>query len=239
MICVALALAALAYAILAAVRRTAGDLPDYLIIKLVRHGLSRSNTGETMPQEVGDHRVELAPLGHEQAFNRGKSLADFIRGALIYCSPYLRTRQTLDGILRGAGLTRDDVEIFEDPRLREVDVGYQDGEAQMELRQRHGWFYYRFNGGESAADCYDRLCSFMDSMVRQVRRKRVSKVLIVSHGMTLRCFVTRFLHLSVEDFERMHNPDNCDVITIARKDLLANPQLFSGRWAAEGFSFRR
>ena len=29
-------------------------------------------------------------------------------------------------------------------------------EAQTELRRTHGWFYYRFHGGESPADCFDR-----------------------------------------------------------------------------------
>lgn len=39
---------------------------------------------------------------------------------------------------------------------REVDHGYEDLQAQEAKRERHGWFYYRFNGGESPADCYDR-----------------------------------------------------------------------------------
>lgn len=243
-VAVVIALAAVTLA-LAALRRSAVsqvgfDLPDLLIIKLVRHGLSESNTGEKMPHEVGDHRIALTDTGHGQAFARGKAIgADFIRDALVYCSPYLRTRQTLRGILAGAGLTENDVEILEDPRLREVDLGYMDAESQIAQRQTHGWFYYRFAGGESPADCYDRTCSFLESLVRQIRRKKVEKVLIVSHGMTIRCFVTRFMHMPVEEFERLHNPENCDEITITRKDLLANPQVVSGRWGIEGLRFRR
>lgn len=38
--------------------------------------------------------------------------------------------------------------------------------TQSELLKIHGWFYYRFRGGESPADCYDRASSFLESMMR-------------------------------------------------------------------------
>jgi broad specificity phosphatase PhoE len=60
---------------------------------------------------------------------------------------------------------------YEDPRLREVEFGYDEVEGQHERRKKHGWFYYRFYGGESPADCFDRTSSFLESMMRQVTRK--------------------------------------------------------------------
>jgi hypothetical protein len=48
------------------------------------------------------------------------------------------------------------VELMQWCVCREVDHGYEDLQAQEAKRERHGWFYYRFNGGESPADCYDR-----------------------------------------------------------------------------------
>jgi len=48
----------------------------------------------------------------------------------------------------------------------------------------------------------------------------------------------RFLYLSVEQFEIMENPQNCDVITIAPKEKLLNPQFVSRRWGVAGLRLR-
>jgi len=215
---------------------------DSLIIKLVRHGESESNTHETDPLDVGDQRICLTPHGEKQALRAGKRIGPrFIRGALVYRSPYQRTRQTLDNVLVGAGFPpgSSEIRIYEDPRLREVDLGYQELGNQRELRKTHGWFYYRYDGGESPADCFDRTSTFLESMMRQVERKSAGRVLIVTHGLTVRCFVMRFMHLSVEQFETLVNPNNCDVITIAPRQYLRKPQFTSGRWGVSGLRFRK
>ena len=36
-----------------------------------------------------------------------------------------------------------------------------------------------------------------EGMMRQVLRKNANRVLIVTHGLTIRCFIMRFLHLTV------------------------------------------
>ena len=93
--------------------------------------------------------------------------------ALVYTSPYRRTRETLSAIYDGCELAPPTTPrgIYEDPRLREVEHGYEPKESQEELRKTHGLFYYRFRGGESPADCFDRTSSFLESMMRQVERK--------------------------------------------------------------------
>ena len=75
--------------------------------------------------------------------------------------------------------------------------------------------------------------------MRQKDRKKASQVLIVTHGLTVRCFAMRFLHLRVEDFDRMLNPANCDIITIAKNGALREPQFSSGRWGVEGMRLRQ
>lgn len=175
--------------------------------------------------------------GKKQAREAGKSVGlEFIEDALIFASPYRRTRETLQEMLDGVGLSheaRKNLSYYEDPRLRyqsspiasftilimnrEVELGYADIDEQLELRRRHGWFYYRYMGGESPADCYDRTSNFLESMMRQRNRKvrrgqqedteqtasYGNKVLVISHGLTIRCFIMRFLHLTVEDFDVM------------------------------------
>jgi broad specificity phosphatase PhoE len=210
-----------------------------LTIKLVRHGQSRANVGDVEARDVGDHTIELTEQGHRQARAVGATLgADYLRDALVYCSPYARTRQTLTGILEGAGLSREVVRSYEDPRLREVDPGYEEYEAQHALRRTHGWFYYRFKGGESPADCFDRTSSFLESLMRQVERKAADHVLIVTHGLTIRCFAMRFLHLSVEQFDELANPGNCDLITIGDKHEVKDAGWTTGRWALSGLKRR-
>ncbi|MBL8910582.1 MAG: histidine phosphatase family protein [Archangium sp.] len=210
-----------------------------LTIKLVRHGQSRANVREVEARDVGDHNIELTDHGKEQARTVGSTLgADYLKDALVYCSPYTRTRQTLECILEGAGLGREHVRIYEDPRLREVDPGYSEYEKQHELRRTHGWFYYRFKGGESPADCFDRTSSFLESLMRQIERKAAEHVLIVTHGLTIRCFAMRYLHLSVEQFDELANPGNCDVITIGDKHELPGAGWITGRWGLVGLRKR-
>ena len=211
-----------------------------LTVKLVRHGESEANIGKVSSQDVGDHEIALSELGHEQAIEAGRRIgSEFLRGALVYTSPYRRTRQTLGGILEGAGMPdRKELRVYEDPRLREVEHGYESVAEQEELRKRHGWFYYRFRGGESPADCYDRTSNFLESMMRQGERKKTDRVLIVTHGLLIRCFVMRFLHLSVEQFDALANPKNCAVVTLADKTTLPQVQFSSGYWGVEGLALR-
>lgn len=216
-----------------------GTLPVSLIIKLVRHGESRANINEVDPTLVGDHTIELTERGRLQAVEAGRALGPgFFEHALVFTSPFLRARETLAGLIRGAGLDRDAVRAFEDPRLREVERGYASDAAQKDLRRTHGWFYYRFEGGESPADCYDRTSNFLEGMMRQVERNRSERVLIVTHGLTIRCFVMRFLHLTVDEFTSMASPNNCDVITLADKELISDPMFTMGRWGVCGLRRR-
>lgn len=209
-----------------------------MLIQLVRHGQSAANVGVLTAQDVGDSNIELTERGHAQAEAAGRTLgSEFVRDAVIYCSPYRRTRQTLDGLLRGAGLD-ERPPVLEDPRLREVEHGYYDYESQQWDRATHGWFYYRFRGGESPADCFDRVSTFLETMMRQVQRKQCERILIVSHGLTIRCFVMRFLHLSVEQFEALANPDNGAIVTIGLRGTVADPSHENGRWATSGLRLR-
>lgn len=206
-----------------------------MIIKLVRHGESLHNIGDINPQTSGDYDIPLTNDGREQARKVGKVLgSDFIENSLIYCSPYKRAAETLEEILTESGASKSGLRVYEDPRLRELDHGYGNVETQQQHRSVHGWFYYRYEGGESPADCYDRTSMFLESMMRQVSRKGCKSVLIVTHGLSIRCFVMRFLHLTVEQFDQIKNPSNCDIITIGRTNMIEKPQFKSNNWAVTG-----
>lgn len=205
------------------------------MIKLIRHGESVANVGGADQLTLADHQIPLTPKGGDQARAAGKKLgAEYLSKALIYTSPFLRTRQTLTALLEGANLDPRQVPVREDPRLREVEHGYFDVQGQYCLIETYGHFYYRYQGGESPADCYDRVSGFLESFVRSVQKTSSKQALIVTHGLALRVFVMRFLHLTVEQFDLMANPRNADIVTIAAAKELNNCLFTSGKWGVEG-----
>ena len=66
----------------------------------------------------------------------------------------------------------------------------------MEERQQFGRFYYRFPNGESGADVYDRVSTWLESLHREleygVAMSADSTVLLVNHSVT---YETRLLGL--------------------------------------------
>lgn len=227
---------------------------DLFVIKLIRHGQSMENAGLVHSKDVGDQAIELTATGHDQARARGAAIGKkALTDAFIFLSPYRRTVDTLIGILRGAGFTDAEIaamKLHQDPLLREMEAGYAPLAEQVEKRRLHRYFYYRFDGGESPADVYDRISGFIDSLWRFMKKERSAfyfpffgkrtprTVYIVGHGLAHRIFVMRWLHLTVDEFDRLENPDNCDEITIAPAKWLDKPQIVRGRWGVQGLRFR-
>jgi broad specificity phosphatase PhoE len=121
-----------------------------MAIKLVRHGQSAANANGYDNAKQADCHISLTDLGQQQAEEAGRIIGSkYIADALIYCSPYARTRATLDGVIKGAGIQPWILTTYEDPRLREVEHGYHDMYDQMPMREIHGSFFYRMQGGES------------------------------------------------------------------------------------------
>ena len=144
-------------------------------------------------------------------------------GIAIYRSPFLRTRQTLECFLVGFNAATGQIErVREDPRLREQEWGHMrsHGETQRIEKERaaYGSFYYRLPDGESGADVYDRCTGVLDTLYRDFEKPHFPpNVLIVSHGLTIRLLLMRWLHWGVEEFESKRNPRNCEVFQLARQ----------------------
>lgn len=218
-----------------------------MIIKLVRHGESEANVGKVNSTEIGDAFVRLTPTGIEQAKNVGRTLgAEFVQTSLLYTSPYMRSRQTMYGLIDGSnvihqgGISR----IYEDPRLRESEFGYNKQpdhiKEEKRIRDQHSYFLYRYSGGQSPADVYDRISGFLETLRRQVERKNIPRVIISSHGITIRVFAMRFMHLTIDQFDAIENPNNCDIITIAplASREITDPQFKSGKWGIQGLRWQ-
>ncbi|KAF3784121.1 Phosphoglycerate mutase-like protein [Nymphaea thermarum] len=206
-------------------------LPKRII--LVRHGESQGNLDTAAYTTTPDNRIPLTPAGIGQARAAGEEIRRIVTegraageegddwGLYFYVSPYVRTRSTLSEI--GRSFRQEEIDgAREECRIREQDFGNFQVEERMrvvkETRERFGRFFYRFPEGESAADVYDRITSFMESLWRDIDMNRINRdgvsnfnLVIVSHGLTTRVFLMKWFKWTVEQFEHLNNPTNCEV----------------------------
>jgi len=201
--------------------------PDRIF--LVRHGQSVGNANKSAYAETPDYALQLTSLGIKQAEEAGRHLKTLIGYDSIqfYVSPFWRTRQTYAEIRKSFPIPDPNLyKFYEDPRLREQEWGQnmesREGykEKVEEYRDGYGHFYYRFrDGGESCADVFDRVSDFMNTMFRDFQKKEFPRnVVIVTHGMTMRLFLMRWFHVSVEEFESWGNPKNCQHLLLTRQE---------------------
>ena len=197
-------------------------------IFLMRHALFAGNENLALYKNVPDHAIPLTNSGNEQAILAGNGFADFLsqsphlsidkQGIRLWCSPYLRTKQTRDGLLKGIGSASN---IFLDQRehilLTEQNFGLFDGLTNEECEEKYpeesrkynlcadynGRFYAKPPNGESRYDVCVRGHQFFGTIIRDAEKSEnaVSNVFIVSHGNTLRAFLMMWLHKEVEWFE--------------------------------------
>src|SRR5215217_4221328 len=186
-------------------------------IILVRHGESEGNVDKGHYLTIPDYALNLTLNGMEQARQAGNEIKEIIGSEelYVYLSPYVRTRQTYQYIKES--VQTNIVKTVEDPGIRELDWGHlrHPDENEDIIRARNGFstFYYRIPDGESGADVYDRVSIFLESLHRDFRKSDFPEnMLIVTHGITLRLFLMRWFHWSVEEFESLQNPLNCQIV---------------------------
>lgn len=194
-------------------------------IILVRHGESEGNVDKTIYTHTPDHRIELTEKGREQARRAGRKIKKLTPWESItaYVSPLMRTRQTYQEI---AGVLKSNKEkwhpvykVKEDPRIREQEWGNYatDSRDYEKARDEFGTFFYRFPDGESGADVFDRLSTFLETLHRDFQKDCYTEnALIVTHGFTLRVFLMRWFHWTVEQFEDLRNPANGQVVVLEK-----------------------
>ncbi len=205
-------------------------------ILLVRHGRSEGNADKSQYETVPDYALNLTSEGIEQARQAGRDVKNIIGSEKlhVYLSPYYRTRQTYRYIQES--IEANIVKAFEDPRLREHDWGHlRSPEVNQDIireRERFSSLYYRIPDGESGADVYDRVSVFLETLHRDFHKSDYPhNTLIVTHGMTLRLFLMRWFHWSVEEFENVRNPRNGQVVVMQQEP--------GGRYVLAGELVRR
>ncbi|CAK8544702.1 unnamed protein product [Lathyrus sativus] len=203
-----------------------GVLPKRIIV--VRHGESQGNLDPGAYTVTPDHKIPLTPQGVAQARLVGSKIRHVIASSssspdwrvFFYASPYARTQSTLLELARSFSKKRV-IGVREECRIREQDFGNFQVQERMnaikETRQRFGRFFYRFPEGESAADVFDRVSSFLESLWRDIDMNRLNhnpsndlNLIIVSHGVASRVFLMRWFRWTVEQFELLNNFENSE-----------------------------
>lgn len=188
-------------------------------IILIRHGESEGNVNRHAYETIPDYKLNLTANGINQAFSCGADLRKITgnESCFFYVSPLWRTRQTFQEIINSF----DPVSVIsrEEPRIREQEWGHLKNIDECKRidaeRDHYGTFYYRIPDGESAADVYDRVSDFFGTLHRDFEKPDFPEnCIIVTHGMTLRLFLMKWFHWTVEEFERLKNPKNCSIIIL-------------------------
>ena len=224
-------------------------IPKRLI--LLRHGESQGNVDHHVYENTADNQLHLTAKGWDQASAIGKLLKQLVgkESVRFFLSPYVRARETHAAVseafggvqnmkassstrrvVRGEQSPRQPGEQYlkwtEDPRIREQDFGnYQDEAAMKQARidrSTFSRFFYRFpNGGESAADVYDRVSLFFASLYRNWNRKKRhlanQNTVLVCHGITIQIFFMRWFKYNVDEFMTYDNPSNCEAAVFERE----------------------
>jgi broad specificity phosphatase PhoE len=191
-------------------------------IILIRHGESEGNVDREQYGKTPDFSLNLTNKGIDQARKAGAEIKNIIRSETlgVYISPFYRTRQTYKYLREN--FEENIVNQSEDPRIREQEWGHlrplEENEGIKIERNEYSTFYYRIPDGESGADVFDRVSTFLETLHRDFRKPDFpDNALIVSHGMTLRLFLMRWYHWTVEEFENIRNPKNCQIVVMEKQ----------------------
>ena len=190
-------------------------------IFLVRHGESEGNADRSVYARKPDYALELTQTGITQALQAGIALKNQLIGQSVffYISPLWRTRMTFEQIAKA--FPPEQLLWREEPRIREQEWGHlrtpEEAQQVEKDRDAFGTFYFRIPNGESGADVYDRVSDFFGSIHRDFERADFPEnVIIVTHGMTIRLFLMRWFHWTVEAFEKLRNPKNAQIVLLEK-----------------------
>ncbi|MEO6541528.1 MAG: histidine phosphatase family protein [Ferruginibacter sp.] len=188
-------------------------------IILIRHGESEGNIDKAMYNQKPDYALLLTEKGKQQAAAAGSALKELVKDEKLcfYVSPLFRTRQTFQQITKA--FPKDNYYYREEPRLREQEWGHlrslEECNEVEKQRDAYGTFYFRIPDGESAADVYDRVSDFFNTFYRDIKKEEFPpNAVMVTHGMSIRLFLMRWFHFTVEDFEQIANPANCAMVVM-------------------------
>lgn len=203
---------------------------------IVRHGESIANIHKDLGvkpgyEEMRDAIVPLTRWGYEQAVEAGCFLREQYlhnpayagRRLRIIHSPYLRTRQTMQGLLEGLGDAVKVECITQDERVREQEFGlfdcisdpavalakWPEEYAAFRAARKLDKYNAKAPGGESRADVVERVKPFLQELL--AKDEGDVDVLVVGHGLLNRALEMNLGGHDPDWLRRSLNPKNCTV----------------------------
>jgi 2,3-bisphosphoglycerate-dependent phosphoglycerate mutase len=175
---------------------------------LVRHGQSIYNQENRF---TGSLDVDLTQFGEQEAKLAGQKLMDF-KFDFAYTSTLKRARESLRIILDE--IHQNNIKIIQNSALNERDYGSLQGLNKDETIAKYGvnqvgiWrrsFAIRPPNGESLDDTFNRTIPFYKQEI-EPKLKLKNKILIVSHGNSLRALVMYLENISQEEISNLNIP---------------------------------
>ncbi len=185
--------------------RSASDGRRTLV--LWRHGRTEWNV---LGRGQGSTDIPLDEVGVEQARQAAARLAS-MRPSLLWSSDLSRARATADELAKAAGVT-----VRDDPRLREMHMGVRQGLTLDQVRERYPQVWEAFQRGveppqvedaETEAQVADRVVAVIEEAVDALGPGEVG--VLVSHGISIRVGLMRFLGLPVMSSRVFSGVANC------------------------------
>ncbi|MEG2620914.1 MAG: histidine phosphatase family protein [Bacilli bacterium] len=149
-------------------------------IYVVRHGQTNSN----FLRVYNDEKDELTELGISQA-NELKDKIKNINFDIIFCSPLIRTKQTVNII------STNNENIVFDERLKERECGDCSLKPLSIVDRKEYWNYYSL---DNFGDCenINHFIKRVHNFLNELKSKEYKKVLIVTHKGVSRAINTYF-----------------------------------------------
>jgi broad specificity phosphatase PhoE len=200
-------------------------------LTIIRHGQSERNVAKDAATAAGgklsyvdavrDQDTPLTELGMAQALHVGVHLRkDILTFDTILVSPYLRTRQTSDQIIRGLDYQP---EIVIEERIREIEFGILDGltpegiaakyPEEIARRKKEGKYWYRAPGGESRPDVALRVQSLLGTLARDYVDKRV---MVVCHSVVVLVFRRLLERWGEQEYLKVDREDDVKYCSMTR-----------------------
>lgn len=191
-------------------------------IIVMRHAESIEDVDKTVYAHTPDLEITLSPRGEKQSVDVSNKLAGIIgRGKIhFFISPGVRLRQTYELATSLFPPTIEHSFTVETLILKQFwgDVTVENRREIEIERYQEGVLVYRFPNGESGPQLVERFRLFVDNLRQDFRKEDFPENIgILTHGFEMRVFLMVWFGWSIEFFENLANPRNCETATLSLK----------------------
>jgi probable phosphoglycerate mutase len=148
------------------------------------------------------NHIPLSELGDQQAKQVGENFRENeIKFEKVYCSPAVRTKETLQIILNETSLSDNPIEYSDD--LQELSQGEWEGRLREEIYtperlaeiNSNQWLF-KAPGGESQKEVEERMLHFIEHNI--LNQYSTGKFLIIGHGIAFKCLLRGILEITTQ-----------------------------------------